>query len=158
MSNTLQEFLATATQKAADDLATAFLRLPEEERAWSPDGKARTALDQVAECALLNGYTADLIRTRAWPGSGFAGYEHARAEAMAQGWEALRALLQENTARVIAALRAVPEDALPVEIAMPWGAQTMAEIIAYPYWNMTYHQGQINYLASMLGCLDADAS
>ena len=45
MSNTLQEFLATATQKAADDLDAAFLRLPEEKRAWSPDGKARTALD-----------------------------------------------------------------------------------------------------------------
>jgi hypothetical protein len=30
---------------------------------------------------------------------------------------------------------------------------TLANIIAYPYWNMSYHEGQVNYIASMLGCL-----
>ncbi len=30
---------------------------------------------------------------------------------------------------------------------------TVAQIASYPYWNMCYHEGQINYIASMLGCL-----
>ncbi len=78
----------------------------------------------------------------------------AKDATLAQNWESLRALLQTNTDRVIAAIRAVPGDALNDEVAMPWGTQTMAQIIAYPYWNMTYHEGQINYIASLLGCLE----
>jgi hypothetical protein len=30
---------------------------------------------------------------------------------------------------------------------------TPAQMITYPHWNMTYHEGQINYIASILGCL-----
>ena len=154
MSNTLQGFLAAATKKASADLAAALLRVPEDKRAWSPQGNARTALDQVAECAFLNGYTADLIQTRQWPTGGFDAYLRAKDEIVAQGWDHIHALLEANTDRVIAVLRAVPETALNDGIAMPWGTQTMAEIIAYPYWNMTYHEGQINYIASMLGRLE----
>jgi len=48
MSNTLHDFLSTATQKAADDLGAAYLRIPEDKRGWSPEGKARTALEAMA--------------------------------------------------------------------------------------------------------------
>jgi len=41
-----------------------------------------------------------------------------------------------------------------VEVQMPWGMMTLAQIISYPYWDMSYHEGQINYLASMLVCLN----
>jgi uncharacterized damage-inducible protein DinB len=76
-----------------------------------------------------------------------------KAEAAAQGWEHLRALLEENTRRAVAAIGTVSDEALKDEVEMPWGKQPLADIVAYPYWNMTYHQGQINYIASMLGCL-----
>lgn len=154
MSNTLQDFFVVATQKAANSLAAALLRLPEDRRGWSPESTARTALDQVAECAILNGYTADLIRTGQWAASAFDTFPGEKSAAVALGADRLNALLQENTQKAIDALRAVPDDALNRDVAMPWGSQTLAEIIAYPYWNMTYHEGQINYLASMLGCLD----
>lgn len=153
MPHTLQEFLAAATQKAADELAAALLRLPEDKRAWSPGGTARTALDQVAECAILNGYTTELIQARTWQTDAFANFPQEKADLSAQTWDALSARLQENTARVIAAIRAVPDEALPEEIALMGTTQTFAQILAYPYWNMIYHQGQINYIASVLGCL-----
>jgi hypothetical protein len=153
MSNTLQEFLATATPKAADELVAAFERIPEDRRLWSPEGKARTALDMVAECAILNGYTSDLIRTRSWSDANFGGYRADKDAAVAGGWEALHVRLRENTGRVIAALSEVPDDALAAEIEVPWEKSSLADVIAYPYWNMIYHQGQINYIASMLGCL-----
>ncbi len=38
-------------------------------------------------------------------------------------------------------------------IPMPWGPMTVAQMITSPHWNMTYHEGQINYIASILGCL-----
>jgi uncharacterized damage-inducible protein DinB len=153
MPNTLQGFLATATQKAADDLTEALLRIPEDKRAWSPEDKGRSAIDQVAECALLCGYTADLLQSRVWTMNDMSIYTQEKDEAVKDG-DKLNALLQSNTKRVVAAIRAVPDADLTDEIQMPWTKQTIAEIIAYSYWNMSYHQGQINYIASLLGCLN----
>lgn len=154
MPSTLHDFLSAATQKAADDLVIAYQRIPEDKQRWSPEGKARTALDQVIECALLNGYTVDLIQNRQWAGNAMETFMKDKAEAEAMTWDTLHAKLQENTKRVIAALQAVPDSDLQHPIQMPWSTQTLAEIMAYPYWNMSYHQGQINYIASLLGCLD----
>ena len=77
-------------------------------------------------------------------------FVQAKASLVADGWEACNNLLEENTSKVISAIGDVPDDSLSVAIPMPWGSQTVAEIVAYPFWNMTYHLGQINYIGSML--------
>jgi hypothetical protein len=153
MPSPLQDFLATATQKAADDLVTAQLRIPEDKRLWSAEDKARPALDLIAECAILNGYTAELIQTGQWSTTNAAQFSQDKSAAIGGDWDSLQALLMENTLRVIAAIRATSDDKLGNEIQMPWSKMTLAEVMAYPYWNMTYHEGQTNYIASMLGCL-----
>ena len=153
MSITLQNFLADAAQKAAANLESALLRIPEDKRCWSPAETSRSAMDQVAECAILNGSTVGIITTRAWPkNDDMSGFVNAKAE-LARDWNAAKALLDENTARVVATIRAVPDEDLGVVVQFPWGPSTLAEVIAYPYWNMSYHEGQINYIASILGCL-----
>jgi len=153
MPNTIQEFLMQDTRKAADELVEAFLRLPEEKRNWSPAEKARTALDQVAECAILNGNTAELIQTRIWQPGRYEEFLRKKAEMIAQGWGPIHVLLQENTRIVIAGIGDVSNEELNVEVDMPWGKMGLAQIMVYPDWNMTYHLGQINYIASILGCL-----
>ena len=55
-------------------------------------------------------------------------------------------------AKATAAIRSVPDADLEVKIDMPWGLMTLAQLMAYAQWNMTYHLGQINYIASVLGC------
>ena len=152
MPHTLQEFLISATRKAADDLVAALMRLPQEKWNESPMGEARSPLDVIAECAILNGSTAELIQTRHFPPFDPEEYGRARA-ALIQDWDAMQALLKENTEKVIAVIRTVPNEDLDIEVAMPWGPMTLAQIVAYPYWNMSYHEGQINYVASMLGLL-----
>jgi uncharacterized damage-inducible protein DinB len=153
MANTLQGFLAEATKKAAADLEAAVLRIPEEKRSWSPQGDARTALDQAAEIAILNGSVTEIIKTRKWASDFDMGeYERMKTE-LAKDWNAVKALLDVNTPKVIAAIQATSDEELGVEVQMPWGPMTLAQIISYPYWNMSYHEGQINYIASMLGCL-----
>ena len=108
MPNMLQDFLADATHKASTDLTEAFLRVPEDKRTWKPGDTARTALDQVAECALLNGYAAELIQTRQWAMNRFDTYRQEKAEAEGLGWDHLRELLEKNTSRVADAIRADP--------------------------------------------------
>ena len=153
MSGTLQEFLAGAIEKAAVDLETALLRLPEDERNWKAAETSRSALDQVAECALINGSAVDLIHTRKWPDTfDFAEFERQKLAQMGD-WDSLQALLHTNTARVAEAVRATPDADLGVQIQMPFGPMTLAQVLAYPYWNMSYHEGQINFIASMVGAL-----
>jgi hypothetical protein len=157
----MQEFLANATQKSSEDLTTAFQRIPEDKRNWSPDTKARTALNQFAECVLLSGYTAELITAHTM-GDGVPAerdafmeyYSREQARVMAQDMEQIQAHFGANISKVTAAIRAVSDDALSTEVALPWKSMRVSEIIAYPSWNMNYHEGQINYIASILGCLD----
>jgi len=152
MSITLQEVLAASTQKAADELTKAFLNLPEDKRDWSPDAKARTAMDQMAECAVLNGYTADLIKTKVWPSTGYPAFA-AEKERLSTSWDILHAMLEENTEKLIETIKSVPDADLEIVIEIPWGSRTMPDTLSYSQWNMTYHLGQINYIASMLGVL-----
>lgn len=149
----LQKFLATATPKAADNLITALERLPEDKRAWSPQGDARTALDMVAEIALLNGTTAGMIRGKSWPEGYDMNAYFAEKTELAKDETKCRELLKENTADVLAAIAATTDEDLEVQVQMPWGPMSLADICSYPYWNMSYHEGQINYIASMLGLL-----
>ena len=153
MSNSLHNFLAKATAKAAADLEAAFLRLPEDKRDWSAGGTARTALDMIAECAILNGSAAGLLVSRVFPPNfDFAAFALAKTE-LAQDKDGLLPLLHANANKAIEVIRTVPVADLDIEIAMPWGPITVAECMSYPYWNMAYHEGQINFIASILGCL-----
>ena len=90
--STLQTFLAEATTKGATDLETALLRLPEEKRNWSAGGTARSALDMVAEVAILNGATADAIKAHTFPaGFDYEAFTRQKTE-LSQDWPALKSL------------------------------------------------------------------
>lgn len=153
MSGAVQEFLARSAEKAAVDLEAALLRIPEDKRTWSPMGDARSAGDQAAECAILNGSTAELILSRAWKMDGDFSEFIRKKEELAKDTEGILTLLKENTPKVLAAIREVPDEDLGGEVQTPFGTMTLSQIMSYPLWNMSYHEGQINYIASMLGCL-----
>lgn len=149
MPTTLQTYFATATKKIANDLIEVIDKLPEDKRGWSPNDKGRTALDQAAECAILNGVIAEIIATRAWVASfNMESFASDKAQ-LAQDWTTLKALLLENAAKVVAAIEATPDEALDIEIAIPWGKRTLAEVLGYPYWNMAYHEGQTTYIGTI---------
>lgn len=150
MPNTAQEYIARITVKAVSSLETALLHLPEEKRNWSPGGNARTALDMVAECAIMSDATITLLQTKVFDQSfDFTEYNRKRAE-LAQDWPTLQAQLHDSAARVAEAIRAIPDEDLTVVVTMPWGTNTIEDIAGYPYWNMSYHEGQINYIGSLL--------
>jgi len=153
MPNALQEYLVSVTEKAAKDLVTALERIPVEKRAWSPAETARTALDQVAECAILAGSTAEILESRSWMRGSYEEYLQRKAALAAGDPAAIFALLDANLVKLVAVIRAIPDDALNVTMETPFGTLSLSQIMGYPYWNMAYHEGQINYIASILGCL-----
>jgi hypothetical protein len=146
----IQDFLAGATQSAANDLVAALDRIPVERRRWQPALTARSPLDQFAECAILNGNTADLLRQRAGKPLSY-GEEYGRIkDALLEDEPTARALLTQNTERAIAAINGIPDDAWDEVIPLPWGSMTLRELVAYPCWNMIYHTGQIDLIALLL--------
>ncbi len=94
MSSTLHDFLITATARATEGLIEAFLLLPEDKRNWSPETTSRTAVDQIAECALLNKSTISLLQTRTMEQHELPEFFAAKAEACHLTWEELKALLE----------------------------------------------------------------
>ena len=149
----LQTFLSTSIPRAAADLETALLRLPDDKRNWSAGSQARSAIHMVAEVALLNGDTAAMIETRQGMANSALDELSQRIAELTGDWPALQTLLHHNSARVAAVVGALSDEDFAAEIAMPWGAMMMAQMASYPYWNACYHEGQINFIASMLGCL-----
>lgn len=153
MSLRIQDHFSQLTEKAAEDLLKAFDNIPEDKRDWSPMGDARTAIDQMAEIAILNGSTAKLLKTHQFEAD-FDFEKFAKEKsALARDWGALKAMLDENTGFAVQTIKHVPDEDLGIEVQMPWGPMTLSQIMGYPFWNMCYHEGQINYIASMLGTL-----
>ena len=149
MTNPLNDFLADATRKAMTSLEETYLKLPEDKRNWCPMGSARTAADMLAECAIMNDVSG-LIQNRKMPDDfDYAAFQGRKAE-LGKNWEEMKKLLHESTERGIASIHTVSADELQEVVPMPFGSFTIAQIISYPYWNMSYHEGQINYLLTML--------
>lgn len=150
MPVTLQKHFADATRLAARDLLDATLLLPEDKRSWKPLEKGRSALDQIAECAMINGNSLSILQTHRFSMLDMDAWLAAKAK-LAEDWEQCSASLLSSADEAAEAILAVPDDQLSIEIATPWRPMSVTDIIVYPYWNMSYHQGQITYIHSLLG-------
>lgn len=147
---TMQQFLASATKKQSELLLTALNNLPEEKRSWAPTESSRHALDQVAECAMLNGSTASLLVGNEFPKDfDFAVYLQQKID-LGKDYSRTVELLQKNTELVCGAIANLSDNDLMTTVQMPWGSMTLQDLTAYPLWNMTYHEGQITYIRLML--------
>ncbi len=150
MTNEAQSFISETTTKSSAELIEAYMKLPEDKQIWKPADTARTAKNQFSECCLINSYIADLIVTQKFPDDLFAKYpdELARVENLDN--ESLIAMLKESANEVNVSIQKVESEALNQEIDLPWGTMKLSAIMAYPSWNMAYHLGQINYIASIV--------
>ncbi len=148
---TVQALAAKSTRDVAVGLARTFSAMPSDKQAWSPLDLGRTALNQIAECAVINAYGAQTLRDRAAPP--FEGNAYQQACAALDTVEKAVAALSDSTKELSAAIETLPDDQLETKIQFPWDSEpsTLAEAALIPYWNMTYHIGQINYVQTLYG-------
>ncbi len=145
---TLQEYAAAAIEKSASDLIQAVLTLPEDKRDWKPMDKGRSALSQLAECAVINELFAQVAETGVWSAERpvMSGRQVAALDTLDDAMEALRG----GTAHLTAAVRGAADANLGDVIHLPWRTLTLAQVFLMPLWNMSYHEGQINYIGTLL--------
>ena len=137
-----------AMSHSAESLAK-LINAMGEQASWSPMDKGRTALNQVAECALITGAGIGILQAKAVPEFDWAAFTKAQNE-LAADKDATLAALATNTAGFVAALTGLSAEDAAIEVTMPWGATyTLVGLADLVYWNNTYHEGQINYIQSL---------
>jgi hypothetical protein len=114
---------------------------------WSPNDKGRTALDQVAECivignmllALLEGTTPLAYKPDVFQAAKDEINTSDKAIVLCKATaEKLTALIQLQTA-----------EQLNTIVDTPFGPRSLIRLLMLIYWNNGYHEGQINYIATL---------
>jgi len=150
-----QDEIVRMTQRALDDVCRAALAIPSEKREWVPMGAARSVLNQMQELAVAALWFYDIIqdlRITREP-------ERDIDEIMVKAREITTVeecveRARTSTSDLCRAIAAFPDEALDVEVTLPFGAgqtASMADMLYMHAWNLTYHLGQINQMQLMLG-------
>jgi hypothetical protein len=150
----LPAFLAARIRDKGNDLVKAFGKMPADRQTWHPpvEGNVgRDALDQIVECGLLNGYFADAFRSGQIPTVDWDAYT-AKKATIDSGEKALAALKEGNEA-LASAVGACSPSRLAETFVHPFYQKetNFAEFADFFYWNMCYHEGQINYIQVLYG-------
>ncbi|MCX6360571.1 MAG: DinB family protein [Armatimonadetes bacterium] len=151
MSN-LKQMAVQMNRSAIDNIVINFDAMPAERQDWKPLDLGRSALSQVQECAIINPFFAAILTTQTVPA--MEGEAYAAAKAALATPEAARAALAASADTLQAAIETFPDEKLGETVTLPWGegmVMTFGQIMLAPYWNMTYHQGQIAYIQTLYG-------
>lgn len=147
----VQDFIANQTAFCCEGLIRQAEALGDK-AVWAPEG-GRTALDQVAECAIICGHMPDVLKARTMPDfTPEMIQEFETTKAGLATLEVASALLRENNAKLVDHIRGMSDENLSGTMKFwgpePWNA---ADVADYHRWNMVYHTGQICYMQTLLG-------
>ena len=141
--------LIRGIESSVVELEKELLKLGEH-ATWSPLDKGRTAVDQVAECALITDWVAQTLEDCALAPMDWEAYGTTKASL--DTVEKALSALKPATERCIAALRQLPAEKADDIVELPWGEKvTLGELANLVWWNNTYHNGQICYIQTLLG-------
>lgn len=141
--------LRKATETGAKYIANNINAIAEDKRNEVPAGNARSPLYIVAEAASVNGMVAKMLtgETMERPSS-------EQTEAYLKTFDTAEkalAFLTKETDSLLAAIDALDESTLGDIIPTPIGERTRFGLAEIPMWHMSYHDGQLNYIQTMLG-------
>lgn len=148
----VQEMAVEITLGAAKTVAANLQGMPADKQTWQPLDMGRTALSQVQECAVMNRFFTATLRDRQAPELAWEQYK-AECAALETADKAIEAL-HASTEEFVGVAAAVPDGTLQDRISMPFAeglTMSVREVMFSPYWNMTYHQGQIAYIQTLYG-------
>jgi hypothetical protein len=147
----IQTVLAQGTRDVASGLERAFAAMPDDKQGWRPLDQGRSAVHQIAECAVINAWGARVFSELAMPTLDTDLYQNECASL--DSAEKALAALRSSTDSLAAAIESVPDDALGIQVHFPWDKNpcSIADAMLMAYWNMTYHIGQINYIQTLYG-------
>ncbi len=151
----LQEYIATATQAAADEAFRYAKAVPADRVDWKPLESGRSVLDVCRELTMTPTWALDTIENRAQPEwNEEAAAAIKKEQEQWQSVEACQAECNRRLAALFEVFRGLPDERLSETKWLPFeGGRdfTVAEMMEYPRWNFTYHLGQIAYVQTLYG-------
>ncbi|MCW3100249.1 MAG: hypothetical protein JWL77_5867 [Chthonomonadaceae bacterium] len=150
----LAAFLASRIRTAGANIEKAVGKMPADRQSWHPtvDGnEGRDTLDQLIECGLLNGLVAGAFQSGEVPNPDWDAY--GAKKATLDSGEKIHAAFKEGTESLAAAIETCSPTKLAETFIDPFFQKEMswAEFADFMYWNMCYHDGQINYIQVLYG-------
>jgi len=125
--------------------------IPEEKFAFCPMGCAKTVEGILKEVAGTNARIAASLRGED-PASSASYLQFEKRVGEASGLDVLGRLVIESGDLVCRAIDGIPEADLDKPVKMPWGAMFPASAAIFlPASHMSYHDGQVNYIQTLLG-------
>ncbi len=144
--------LTTQIVQAKTFLTKDLKAIPADKQGITFDGCSRSALSIVSECG---GNCAIIIRIL----QGASGHEMSREEMGAlmhpfeiETEENVLAYLEEHTGALLRLIEESDEDTLgDLCPEFPWGSLTRFDVAMVPAGHMMYHDGQLNYIQTLIG-------
>ncbi|MCC2631413.1 MAG: hypothetical protein K0S20_112 [Patescibacteria group bacterium] len=127
-------------------LTAAVNAVPEEKLDWKPAEGSRTIRQVFTEAVMMTAYVAKALNERGVPP-----YEEMATDYAEKTIPELIEQLSVNAKELKSAIDAFPESEYENKLEAPWGVWTYFQTMSYPYWNMMWHTGQINYIQTMYG-------
>jgi hypothetical protein len=149
MPPTIQSVAASMTRETAETVIFVALATPPDKHHWKPLDNGRSIVAQVVECALANRKWTEILQRREW----FT-YTEAVVEESLTEWDTLEkatAHLRTAANALALAIESVPDRDMSGSIETPWGPYPLPRCCLHAYWNMVYHEGQINYVQTLYG-------
>jgi hypothetical protein len=145
----LKQHVEGALRSNYDRLVKDLKAIPAEKQGECPGGCTRSALNLVAECAMLNGFIAGYLTGANTPRP--SAEERTAFLASFDSEEKTLAYLEQETNKLIETVRGLEETTLGDE--MPFFNRTLTKfaVAEFPAIHMSYHDGQLNYLQTLHG-------
>lgn len=145
-----QSTLAQMIRNSSSALGKAAAELGDQ-YSWRPLGKGRSAHDQVIEVSGMYLMTKQIVETAGVPD--FDRSAHTRAmeeyDSPAKAFDYLT-----SSADLLAnAIEVSTTERLATVVTLPFGGgvtKTIAEVVMIAYWNTVYHEGQVNYIHTLI--------
>jgi uncharacterized damage-inducible protein DinB len=147
----LKAHLEATTRNMHDRLVSDLKAIPAEKQNSSLGGSARTPLNIVAECGMVNGFVRQFLATGVAPERPAAESRDAFLASFDTEEKALT-YFAAQTESLIAAFQGLSEDALAETTSELFGRpMTRLAVAELPAIHMSYHDGQLNFVHSLLG-------
>ncbi len=150
----LQDHMIEAIRNAQAEAFRYAKAVPDDRLEWTPLEKGQSVLSMTRELAKTPDW-AYYVLTGAQPENPETAEADQKAEM--ESWKNVsecEAACLEKLERLFALYRAMPDSQLSETKWLPFNGgrdHTYAELLEYPRWNFTYHQGQIAYIQTLYG-------
>ncbi|HWA84309.1 MAG TPA: DinB family protein [Fimbriimonadaceae bacterium] len=149
-----QDFLAQSIEKKHEQVFALARTVPAERLDWSPGGQSRSVLDQLQELGIIVRFYVAMLQDKAAPEPTPDMFEKYQADRKKLATiDECEASAKRHTDELTALIRSYSDEDLDLHIILPFmGGKdlSMADLAMMVYWNLSYHEGQIQFILNML--------